>query len=184
MAATALTHLPFDSSWCPVCSRQILPKRIQIPVGAAALQQMQQQPLPPTTPAPPPSPTTSSEYPDSFVSWLILNQNVPRSYLDYADKEHRVPHSRRSRSRNWSRQVQRHDQVLDQDRTTCSCSSAATIKTPPNPYRHRPEPPSPLLLRRLPSRRPPIIFRFNDGHQLPPRSPLRSYLSLPPSSTT
>ncbi|KAM5535015.1 hypothetical protein V8D89_011388, partial [Ganoderma adspersum] len=39
--------IPFDSIWCPVCSRQIVPKRIHVPV----------QPHP--TPAPPASPNAS-----------------------------------------------------------------------------------------------------------------------------
>ncbi|KAH9049971.1 hypothetical protein EDB84DRAFT_1637782 [Lactarius hengduanensis] len=44
-----MNHL--DTSWCPVCSRQILPKRYQVPVT--------QQPSNPTPlPAPPPSPSS------------------------------------------------------------------------------------------------------------------------------
>ncbi|CAL1712279.1 unnamed protein product [Somion occarium] len=43
-----MTDIAFDTTWCPVCSRQILPKRIQIPLAP---------PPPPATPAPPPSPT-------------------------------------------------------------------------------------------------------------------------------
>ncbi|TBU29965.1 hypothetical protein BD311DRAFT_660132 [Dichomitus squalens] len=39
--------IPFDSIWCPVCSRQIVPKRISVPI----------QPQP--TPAPPASPTAT-----------------------------------------------------------------------------------------------------------------------------
>ncbi|KAJ8469059.1 hypothetical protein ONZ51_g9243 [Trametes cubensis] len=33
--------IPFDSIWCPVCSRQIVPKRIHLPIP------------PPSSPAPP-----------------------------------------------------------------------------------------------------------------------------------
>ncbi|KAI0349130.1 hypothetical protein OH77DRAFT_160346 [Trametes cingulata] len=44
--------IPFDSVWCPVCARQIVPKRLHVPV------QQQQQP---TSPAPPASPTTPSK---------------------------------------------------------------------------------------------------------------------------
>ncbi|KAI1790195.1 hypothetical protein LXA43DRAFT_891550 [Ganoderma leucocontextum] len=39
--------IPFDSIWCPVCSRQIVPKRIHVPV------------LPHPTPAPPTSPNAT-----------------------------------------------------------------------------------------------------------------------------
>ncbi|KAI0322000.1 hypothetical protein OF83DRAFT_1050165 [Amylostereum chailletii] len=44
---------PLDTSWCPVCSRQILPKRFLVPVYPSATQPQQ-------APAPPPSPTSSS----------------------------------------------------------------------------------------------------------------------------
>ncbi|KAI0372296.1 hypothetical protein BV20DRAFT_110885 [Pilatotrama ljubarskyi] len=44
--------IPFDSIWCPVCARQIVPKRLHVPVPA------QQQPTPT---APPPSTTTQSK---------------------------------------------------------------------------------------------------------------------------
>ncbi|OJT14918.1 hypothetical protein TRAPUB_8524 [Trametes pubescens] len=43
--------IPFDSVWCPVCSRQIVPKRIHLPA----------QPAPQPTPAPPASPTAPSK---------------------------------------------------------------------------------------------------------------------------
>ncbi|KAI0632248.1 hypothetical protein C8Q77DRAFT_1074280 [Trametes polyzona] len=43
--------IPFDSVWCPVCSRQIVPKRISLPVPA--------QPTP--APAPPAAPATHSK---------------------------------------------------------------------------------------------------------------------------
>lgn len=50
----AMNHL--DTSWCPVCSRQILPKRYLVPVT-------QQPSIPSPIPAPPPSsPTASGEY--------------------------------------------------------------------------------------------------------------------------
>ncbi|EDR13693.1 uncharacterized protein LACBIDRAFT_292504 [Laccaria bicolor S238N-H82] len=42
--------MDFDSSWCPVCDRQILPKRYQVPVA----------PPQPSTPVPPPSSPQSS----------------------------------------------------------------------------------------------------------------------------
>ncbi|KAI0744381.1 hypothetical protein BC629DRAFT_1599570 [Irpex lacteus] len=54
--------IAFDTTWCPTCSRQILPKRIQVPVT--------HQPLA-AAPAPPPSSPTSqtkSEQPQTRVA--------------------------------------------------------------------------------------------------------------------
>ncbi|KAH9891778.1 hypothetical protein C8Q73DRAFT_746825 [Cubamyces lactineus] len=48
--------IPFDSIWCPVCSRQIVPKRIHLPLP------------PPSSPAPPPAPAAqpkTSQQPDA-----------------------------------------------------------------------------------------------------------------------
>ncbi|KAH8096994.1 hypothetical protein BXZ70DRAFT_1065753 [Cristinia sonorae] len=52
--------IPFDSSWCPICSRQILPKRFQVPIAPP--------PVLAPAPAPPPSspvsqPKASNESP-------------------------------------------------------------------------------------------------------------------------
>ncbi|EMD40173.1 hypothetical protein CERSUDRAFT_112384 [Gelatoporia subvermispora B] len=46
----ATMEISFDSTWCPVCSRQIVPKRMLVPVAP---------PQPAATPAPPPSSPSS-----------------------------------------------------------------------------------------------------------------------------
>lgn len=52
--------IPFDSIWCPVCSRQIVPKRIHVPV----------QPHP--TPAPPASPNASREHFSTATPFVLI----------------------------------------------------------------------------------------------------------------
>ncbi|EKM51713.1 uncharacterized protein PHACADRAFT_177136 [Phanerochaete carnosa HHB-10118-sp] len=53
--------IAFDTTWCPTCSRQILPKRIQVPVNAPvpAPTDDQSQPLQQAAPAPPPTTPTA-----------------------------------------------------------------------------------------------------------------------------
>lgn len=147
MDSSTLTDLPFDSSWCPVCSRQILPKRITVPVGAPATTQQQQ--LPPTTPAPPPSPTTSSKFFLSCYGFLSLIATRHRPYyLYHSHKGFKDPHSRWSCSRYRSRKAQWYH---PENRATSSCFSTTTTTTPDtHPHHHRSESPSSLLLGRLP----------------------------------
>ncbi|KIP08597.1 hypothetical protein PHLGIDRAFT_117103 [Phlebiopsis gigantea 11061_1 CR5-6] len=51
--------IAFDTTWCPVCSRQILPKRIQVPIQPPSEQPQPPQQPPATTPAPPPTTPTA-----------------------------------------------------------------------------------------------------------------------------
>ncbi len=59
--------IPFDSIWCPVCSRQIVPKRIHVPV----------QPHP--TPAPPASPHPPREHLSAPTPFILFAYPHPQS---------------------------------------------------------------------------------------------------------
>lgn len=53
---TTMDDISFDTTWCPVCSRQILPKRYYVPI----------QPQPQAPAVPPSSPTTGGLQPPMF----------------------------------------------------------------------------------------------------------------------
>lgn len=76
--------IPFDSIWCPVCSRQIVPKRIHVPV----------QPHP--TPAPPTSPNAPREQPSSATPFVFAP--YPTS-TEPKTSQHQDPPSRLTRGK-------------------------------------------------------------------------------------
>ncbi|TCD62878.1 hypothetical protein EIP91_006261 [Steccherinum ochraceum] len=65
-----MMDIAFDSSWCPVCSRQILPKRIQVPITPPAPQ------APAPAPAvPPSSPVSQTKTSSDATTRLTRNKN-------------------------------------------------------------------------------------------------------------
>lgn len=68
--------IPFDSIWCPVCSRQIVPKRLHVPV------------TPQPTPAPPASPTATREHHRHHV---FVRTSHPRSTDSKTTQQHDAP---------------------------------------------------------------------------------------------
>ena len=75
--------IPFDSIWCPVCSRQIVPKRLHVPVDSHP------------TPAPPLSPTATRELPPPS---LCLPASDPRS-TESKTTHQQDPHARLARGK-------------------------------------------------------------------------------------
>lgn len=72
--------IAFDTIWCPVCSRQILPKRLYIPINPPSPQLQNTNPL-----APPPSPTSCKSPYIPFISYRHRHSLISAQLQNHKD---------------------------------------------------------------------------------------------------
>ncbi|KAI0079528.1 hypothetical protein K474DRAFT_626252 [Panus rudis PR-1116 ss-1] len=124
-----MTDIAFDTTWCPVCSRQILPKRITVPAT---------QPVPPpTTPAPPPSPTSHAPARRSKHGTIRARAGLvhgtgrvkPNGALKRSDpaREHQPPKSAAPDAAKPAPAVARQRTIIDQSPIPLYCSDECRI---------------------------------------------------------
>ncbi|KAF7800069.1 hypothetical protein EIP86_011312 [Pleurotus ostreatoroseus] len=197
--------ISFDTTWCPVCSRQILPKRIQVPVAPVNA---------PLTPAPPPSPTLQpkTDAPQARITrnktgtiraarggGLVAgtgrvkpNGTIKRSPKDAqnnASKKATAPATTASNATTPTAPV-RHRTIIDQTPVPLYCSdecrladlqSSQGIDINYNPERHASPPLPPVPPNSAAEISPPEESDSSVGSSLESASSIPSTSSTPPS---